>query len=356
MARIVYGVSGEGSGHSSRASQMLRHLVASGHEVQVVSYDRGLRALRDDYKVTEVFGLHIVSRNNKVSTTRTIGRNLLGLRAGWPKLRAARELFKSFRPDCVISDFEPTSAYLARWYKVPLISLDNQHRMRFMDYPSVPGARFDELTTRFIIRAMVPRPCVSLVTTFYFGRRHNDHTFLFPPILRDNVLALTPSTEGHVLVYSTHLFDDLLAILRNFKEPPFRVYGFGERADEGNISFRPFSVDGFLADLASASGVIATAGFTLITEALHLGKPYLALPMRGQFEQMLNGHLLQSLGFGQCATHPDAQQIENFLAQRSACSASLLDYPRKGNGAITQKLDELLDDDLKLLRMHYDAL
>ena len=36
MTRIVYGVSGEGSGHSSRARVVLEHLVREGHEVKVV--------------------------------------------------------------------------------------------------------------------------------------------------------------------------------------------------------------------------------------------------------------------------------------------------------------------------------
>ena len=53
MARIVYGVSGEGSGHSSRAREMLTHLVSAGHQVKVVSYDRGYRNLKDDFDVFE---------------------------------------------------------------------------------------------------------------------------------------------------------------------------------------------------------------------------------------------------------------------------------------------------------------
>ena len=45
MARIVYGVSGEGSGHSSRASEIIPFLLDSGHEVKVVSYNRGYNNL-----------------------------------------------------------------------------------------------------------------------------------------------------------------------------------------------------------------------------------------------------------------------------------------------------------------------
>ena len=46
------------------------------------------------------------------------------------------------------------------------------------------GWELESEVTKNIIRAMVPRPTVSLVTTFFFGDVRNDRTFLFPPILR----------------------------------------------------------------------------------------------------------------------------------------------------------------------------
>ena len=42
MANILYGVNGEGAGHSTRAREVLSHLVAQGHAVHVASFDRGL--------------------------------------------------------------------------------------------------------------------------------------------------------------------------------------------------------------------------------------------------------------------------------------------------------------------------
>ena len=102
MARIIYGVSGEGSGHSSRAREMAGHLVAQGHEVRLVSYDRGYRNLKDDFNVFETEGLHIASEDNKVSVVRTFTENLQRLPAGHRRLRELRQsLFKQFQPDVV---------------------------------------------------------------------------------------------------------------------------------------------------------------------------------------------------------------------------------------------------------------
>lgn len=119
MAKIVYGVSGEGSGHSSRAREMINHLEKLGHTIKVVSYDRGYRNFKDDFDVFETEGLHIASSNNRVSKVRTFTDNLQRLTRGQQKLQTLRKnIFKIFQPDCVLTDFEPMTAYLAHHYRV----------------------------------------------------------------------------------------------------------------------------------------------------------------------------------------------------------------------------------------------
>ena len=61
MAKIVYGVSGEESGHSSRAREMIKHLKQLGHTVKLVSYDRGHNNLKSDstYSKPKVFILPV---------------------------------------------------------------------------------------------------------------------------------------------------------------------------------------------------------------------------------------------------------------------------------------------------------
>lgn len=351
MARIVYGVSGEGSGHSSRAHAMGSYLVSRGHQVKMVSYDRGLRNLRGDFDVTETAGLHIANEENRVSVPRTILENT----ARFPQFarsygKIRRELFDEFRPDAVITDFEPITAYLARRCGVPLISLDNQHRMRYMECPSPPGLANEARLTRAVIRLMVPRPAVSLATTFYFGRAKNDHTFLFPPILRDDVRAISPSRGEHFLVYLSFGFDRYLAHLRARTDLKFVVYGYDRATQEGNLAFRPFSRDGFLADMASSRAIISTAGFTTLTEGLYYRKPFLALPMQGQFEQELNGFLVEHLGYGLNDRTGNPAMLDQFLDQLNAFDERLANYRAEDNSALQSKLDELLADGGRELR------
>ena len=355
MAKIVYGVSGEGSGHSSRAREMAGHLCAQGHTVKLVSYDRGYKNLKDDFDVFETEGLCIASEDNKVSIVKTFTENIKRLPEGYRSLQRLRqEVFKEFEPDCVITDFEPMTAYLANHYGLPLITIDNQHRMRYLDYERPPGSEVDAQTTKTIIRAMVPRPDVSLVTAFCFGETRNDRTFQFPPILRRAVLDKQATDGSHILVYMTSGFDSCLEELGKFGRESFLVYGYDRAEEDGPLTFRPFSRDGFLDDLASAKAVIATAGFTLISEALCLRKPYLAMPMQGQFEQELNGFQLGRLGYGKSVAEVDGESIGDFLYRLPDYRERLAEYRPGDNSEIKAKLDELLADNCAGVRRFHE--
>jgi uncharacterized protein (TIGR00661 family) len=324
---------------------MGEHLESRGHEVRMVSYDRGLRNLRDRFDFFETVGLHIASRDNRVSVPLTIVENL---RKSGPIVRKFRELrrklFIEFQPDGVITDFEPMTAYLAWMRGVPLITIDNQHRIRYMEYPCPPGLAAERRTTELVIRLMVPRPDVSLATTFYFDKPKNDRTFLFPPILRDDVRAIAASRGDQVLVYLSFGFDSFLERLRALTDERFIVYGYDRDDIEGNIAFRKFSREGFLRDMAASKAVMATAGFTTLTEGLYYRKPYLALPMKGQFEQQLNAHLLETLGYGINSPDGSAESVRRFLDALPEFEKRLETYRTADNSAVTAKLDELLAD------------
>jgi uncharacterized protein (TIGR00661 family) len=329
---------------------MLSHLISKGHTLKVATYGKGLKNLGEDFDTFRIAGLRIISADNRVSRLKTLTQNIHTIPEGKKSLDTLKKtLFKDFRPDCVITDFEPMTAYLASHYKIPLISIDNQHRMRYMEYPCPKQHRADALIAETVIRAMVPKPWVSLITTFYFGRLKNTRSFLFPPILRRSVLQLDPHHGDHVLVYVTAGFKSLLKGLEQFPRERFIIYGYNRNETHGRLHYKTFSSDGFLEDLASCKAVIATAGFTLLTESLYLGKPYLALPMKGQFEQVLNGIMLEEAGYGKTLYTLSRDGIASFLYSVPDYSGRLQQYTYPGNRAITEKLDELLADGCRRL-------
>ena len=341
MANILYGVNGEGSGHSTRAKEVITHLQAQGHTVRVVSFDRGLRNLRESFDVTEIFGLRIAYVNNRMRYRRTLAKNLINApRAARSMARLMRQA-EEWNINLVITDFEPLSSHVGRRKRLPVISIDNQHCLTNVEVTFPSRSRRDAAAAKLLTRLMTPHAQAYLVTSFFPARVRRRNTFLFPPILRSEVLAAKPTSGDHVLVYVTSPSPELVRLLQKVRAS-FVAYGFGREGQEGNILFKKPSMAGFLADLAGCKAIVANAGFSLVSEALHLGKPYLAVPVRNQFEQIFNAYYLNKTGYGAWWRELNKERVESFLFNLPSFAENLDAYPRQGNTALLDKLDTLI--------------
>ncbi len=341
MANILYGVNGEGAGHSTRAREVIAHLLRQGHTVHVASFDRGLQNLSGDFEVTEIYGLRFAYVNNRVRYNRTIAKNLFGAPKAAHSIHRLMELAEEWQVQLVITDFEPLTCHVGHRKHLPVITIDNQHCLTntAVTYPK-EFAR-DAAAAKLVCRLMTPRPDASLVTSFFTPRVKKAGTFLFPPILREEILK-AKATEGEaVLVYVTSPAPALAKTLAAVRGQ-FIAYGFGREGREGNILFKKPSLEGFLADLVAAKAIIANAGFSLVTEALHLAKPYLAVPVAHQFEQTFNAYWLARMEYGAWWEDLNKELVESFLYNLPLYREKLRDYPRQGNDALFAKLDELI--------------
>ncbi|HEY1936760.1 MAG TPA: glycosyltransferase family protein [Candidatus Angelobacter sp.] len=345
MANILYGVNGEGSGHSTRAKEVISHLQQKGHKVHVVSFDRGLRNLRESFPVKEIFGLSITYVNNRVRYKRTLASNLIKAPRAARSLKELSHLVDEAGIDLVITDFEPLTCHVGHRKRLPVIAIDNQHAITNTNVSFPRGYKRDVVAVRFVTRMMTPHADAYFVLSFFPADVKKRNTFLFPPILRQEVLAATSQAGDYVLAYVTSPSKELAALLKQVR-CKFIAYGFGTEGQEGNIFFKRPSMDGFLRDLTGAKAVIANAGFSLLSEALYLGKPYLAMPVENQFEQTFNAYHVNRLGYGAWWEELSKEKIESFLFNLPVYSESLKAYPREGNGALLAKLDELVSSHL----------
>ncbi|HXA84933.1 MAG TPA: glycosyltransferase family protein [Candidatus Dormibacteraeota bacterium] len=341
MANILYGVNGEGSGHSTRAREVISHLQQQGHKLNIVSFDRGLRNLRESFPVTEIFGLSLTYVNNRVRYKRTLASNLIKAPRAARSLKELSRLVDENKIDLVITDFEPLSCHVGHRKRLPVIAIDNQHAITNAKVSLPRGFKRDVAAVKLVTRMMTPHADAYLVLSFFPAPAKKRNTFLFPPILRQEVLSATPRPGDYVLVYVTSPARELAALLKQVR-CKFIAYGFGIEGQEDNIQFKKPSMDGFLRDLTSAKAVIANAGFSLVSEALHLGKPYLAMPVQNQFEQTFNAYHVDKLGYGAWWEDLGKEQIESFLFNLPFYSGNLRTYPRAGNSAILAKVNELI--------------
>jgi uncharacterized protein (TIGR00661 family) len=340
MANILYGVNGEGAGHSTRAKEVLEHLRDRGHTLHVASFDRGLRNL-SEFDVTEIFGFRFAYVNNRVRYKRTIVKNLVTMRQAAKSVSRLKELIADWKIDLVITDFEPLSCHVGHGMGLPVISIDNQHCLTnaVVSYPR--QYRRDAAAAKLVTRLMTPHADAYLVISFFTAPVKKRNTFLFPPLLRQEILAVSPTQAEHVLVYVTSPAPALAKVLSAVRGR-FIAYGFGRDGEDANVLYKKPSLEGFMRDLSSAKAIVANSGFSLVTEALHLGKPYLAVPVKHQFEQIFNAYWLQKMGYGAYWEELNIERVESFLHNLPLYREELAGYPRQGNGALLAKLDALV--------------
>ena len=116
-------------------------------------------------------------------------------------------------------------------------------------------------------------------------------------------------------------------------------------ADErdGNLLYRPFANEAFVEDLRTCRGVVASAGYSLMSEAVYLRKPMLALPLTGQFEQEMNSRYLDTLGFGTASTALDEPALERFLEREPQTDGDTRrSTSQDGNRVALETIDRLI--------------
>jgi uncharacterized protein (TIGR00661 family) len=319
MAKLLFGLSGDGMGHASRDKVIIDHLLSSGHEVKVVTSGKGYEFLKNYFDVQSIPGLRVVSRDSRIEkwlTVKEISRLLT--EKGPSIVKTLFYLIHEFKPDVIISDFEPFISLTSHICPAPLISVDNQHVITHcrLEYPS--RWESDYRLACAVCGAVSSFAQHFFLTSFFLPEvktRCRKNTSVVGPIIRKELLDRRPESGNHVLIYmrTPDRGKVLLPLLERI-DADFFAYGFGGLSTRyKNIFFKQPDIDGFLDDLAASRAVITNGGHSLISEALYFGKPVYSIPTRHDFEQMINAYYLQRLGYGFYDFCPSAERIDLFL-------------------------------------------
>lgn len=350
--KILYGVVGEGMGHATRSRVVLEHLRARGHDLRIVASHDATRFLDRHFgTVVDIEGMRMVfDEQNRVDRLRTLVSLFAKGLAGLPANVAAyfSLVDDGFEPDVVISDFESWTHLYAMLHGTPIISLDNIQIVGRCKLPAeiLAGRRFDYLLNRAMVKAKLPFCDRYLLTSFFRPEIEGKRTSIHAPVLRREILEASPERGDHLVVYQSGGVDPRLLASLEASGVECRVYGvrrgLEEDTHEANMRHRPFDERTFVDDLRTCRGVVATGGASLMSEAIHLGKPVLATPIAGQFEQNMNSEYLERLGYGRFARAIGETSVRDFLRDTSRFDDALATYDRIGNADLLGALDHEL--------------
>ncbi len=348
---ILYTLSGQGFGHAIRSKTVIEFLKKRGHLVKIATYGQSLGLMKkwfpDD--VIGIKGYRHYFLAGRIFVTGLIIKFLQSLPLFISKnFSLFKKIVQNFQINLVISDFEPFSRWFARALDIPLITIDNQLisqlcRIKF------PLKYFPEFIGIRTLEFFYPLGDYRFITSFNLKltpvrKIFHPNTFVVPPILRKEIFELQSKKENFVLVYQTAPIykKKLFKIFREKPEEKFVCYNLGLPSQTRNIILKKFSEKEFFNDLSRCKGVILNGGFTLISEAIYLKKPILSLPIKGDFEQILNGLLVEKSGYGIFSLKIEKDVLDKFLNHLSIFEKNLDKYKQVKNVVFEKKLERVL--------------
>lgn len=298
--KILFGVQGTGNGHISRCRTLAKSLKKVGADVDYIFSGRDPK----DYFDMDVFGNYKTFRgvtfatlNGKINFRKTVQR----IRA-FRLIKDVRDLDLSTY-DCIISDFEPVSAWAAYHQHRECIGISNQVVCQYLK-PKEYG-----LIANVIMKYYAPVTTPVGLHWFHFGHK------LLPPMI--DSFQVAPTENGCIVVYLPfENMDEIVELLKLFPQHQFICFhpNIKQITQCNNVTLHPLCRNGFMDAVISCSGIITNTGFALISEALTLGKKILTKPVSGQFEQIYNAQCLQSLDMATVMENLSSIKLKYWLA------------------------------------------
>ncbi|MBL8892152.1 MAG: hypothetical protein JNL67_19410 [Planctomycetaceae bacterium] len=351
MARVVISFSGEGRGHAARVLSLIQALRTS--QLYILCPQNMLQFMEESTQNEPHVQLLAIpslnfryDANGRLSYVRSCFSAVPFLFRMRSYLRELTEVIDQFNPHLAIVDFEPLLPRITHQLGITTLSLDHQHFLAALDLRTLPWElRVRAEFLRPSIKLFCPWADAHLISSFYrFPQRAGTTNYRQVGVLIREELGQLPSQVGeHLLVYLRR--NKAGAWLEQLKRlgRPCVIYGQDRQGRDENLVYKPISSREFIRDLASCRCLISTAGNQLIGEALAVGKPVLAIPERGNFEQQINGHFLHDSGLGRCLSPAKATryQFECFLDDLPMFRERIDQQTRTGNHEVLQQIQQM---------------
>jgi len=351
MVKIWYSVQGDGMGHAARSHSIMQHL-SKEHELFITTTQiKPYNFLKSKYGdcVHLIEGDILAYEDNEVKFAKLLKDFFKTLpKKSKNNFFTLIKLVHKYNPDIIISDFEPAADYFSKLFKIPSVSIDNVHILSECKVKFASGSKHKIASARTVIKALHPKTDYFIIPSFAdVIIKKPKTTFLVKPILREEVFSIKSTQKDFVLVYqTTDTNKKMLSVLKNTKNN-YKIYGMGIQPKDKNLEFFEFNDRVFLKHLSEAKYVVVNGGFTVISEAIYLKKPILAVPIKKQYEQEFNGFSLRDRGFGDYSFDLINFDFDEFEKKLPFYRDNLQKYGLWTNDRVFVLLDKLINKMIK---------
>ena len=284
MKKILYALNGTGSGHITRARELIPYLKKE-YEVDIlISGCNYIINTKLDIKYRFKGFTFVINDNGKVSYLKSFFYNNI--------IRFVIDLFRFNikKYDLVISDFEPVSAWSSKLRGVKCIQLS--HQASFLSKKTPRPEKKDKLAEFFMNWYS---PCEEYIG-FHFKEYGKN---ILGPLLRSKIINAEPKVDDYYVVYLwNYNINYILEVVSKLDKYHFKIFDFNtkEKQNINNCEILPTGDDTFFNAILNCKGVICGAGFELPAEVLYLKKRLYVIPIGNQYEQACNAEALIRIG------------------------------------------------------------
>lgn len=325
--RIVFIVQGEGRGHMTQALALASLIRDAGHEVsRVLVGGSPYRSLPSYF--TAAIGAPVVVFDAPTQVPGSDGRGVSFVRTTWDATRRAPRFVSALstiaegtRDADLVVNFLDLLGGLSRWLQrpaVPSLAIAHNHVFLHPLLADAPGPRYVRSLVVAYARITAARGDRVALSFSSLPAEPKLRLEVAPPLLRAGIQTLEARDDGYLLAYTLNAGYGADLAAWHARHPRVEVHcyldgGTGALGTKPAPGFHVHDLDqgAFLAHLAGCRAYVGSAGFESICEAFYLGKPVLAVPTEGQFEQTLNAWDAERCGIARAGSYADLDGFWN---------------------------------------------
>lgn len=331
--KFLFIVQGEGRGHMTQAIALADILKNAGHEVVATCIGKSKRReipafvyqnLKSPIHLIESPNFETDANHKQILLGKTLRTNFFKIRTFQKSLRKIDALVKELEPHVIINFYDLLGGMYNLVFR-PQAQFWVIGHQYMIHHPKFQFARAKGPEKQlFKLNTKLTAMGADKIFALSFTQLENDPNSKFkviPPLLRKAIFDLEIQEGDFILTYMVNPGYGEEVIRFAEENPQIKIEAFWDKSDAGKI-YKPSSnltfhqVDDilFLQKMANSKGLICTAGFESICEAMYLGKQVMMIPVAGQYEQACNALDAVSAGAGISHHEFDFRLFDHYLS------------------------------------------
>ena len=352
--RLLIGICDIGNGHINRQRCIIDELMKCNVEIVLAVTKKSIiffDSLYPDLKKVIIHIPRVYCDNQGIEFENTLRRyKKVGVDQYEKFLEFAIDVQKCFGgkiPDICMSDYEPNVAQFSYAINKPLISMEQQSKLLYMDSNPINGLTINEEIAR--LKYFFPKVTHRFISSFFPIEDFKDEKVtVLPPILKDIKRKISKKNKG--IIYFSPYADDyeqfikILDLAKKEENFTFYVYTnieFKNYHGIDHIIFKKIS-DEFNEDISDCNFIISSSGHQLISEAIYLAIPVYIFTFH-TFEQNYNARMVEKYKVGARINDFSLEEFHSFIKHIDLYKQNIKSFKEKywGNTWTSVFMDNL---------------